>query len=111
MGCWAVRLLRLLCMSAGVASVVTVESAPQRPAFKTAAAAVAVDVVVRDRRGDPVAGLVQADFELYEDGKKQSITAFDAVDLASPITTVRQPSSPDRARSVNELGADGVPSE
>jgi VWFA-related protein len=98
-------------MSAGVASVVTVESAPQRPAFKTAAAAVAVDVVVRDRRGDPVAGLVQADFELYEDGKKQSITAFDAVDLASPITTVRQPSSPDRARSVNELGADGRPSE
>ena len=68
--------------------VVHVESAPQRPAFSTATAAVAVDVVVRDRRGNPVVGLGQADFELYEDGRKRSITTFDAVDLPSPPATV-----------------------
>jgi hypothetical protein len=58
----------LLCVAAGIAIVASVESAPQRPAFHTAAAAVAVDVVVRDRHGDPVVGLGQTDFELYEDG-------------------------------------------
>ena len=97
---------RLLCVSAGIAIVASVESAPQRPAFYTATAAVAVDVVVRDRRGGPVVGLGQADFELYEDGKKQAITTFDAVNLPSPLATVPQTSSPNRPRSGNELGPD-----
>jgi len=100
--CFRVANPWLICVSAGVAIVASVESAPQRPAFHTAAAAVAVDVVVRDRRGDPVVGLGQADFELYEDGTKQSITTFDAVDLPSPLATIRTAPSPDRPRSVDE---------
>lgn len=35
-----------------------------------------VDVIVTDRAGKPVAGLTQADFEVYEDGKLQPITNF-----------------------------------
>ena len=33
-----------------------------------------IDVVVRDRAGTPVTGLTKDDFELYEDGVKQTIT-------------------------------------
>ncbi|MEM7482881.1 MAG: VWA domain-containing protein [Acidobacteriota bacterium] len=35
-----------------------------------------VDVVVTDRRGNPVSGLTAEDFVLYEDGKEQEITNF-----------------------------------
>lgn len=35
-----------------------------------------VDVVVTDKDGNPVAGLKPADFEVYEEGKKQDITHF-----------------------------------
>jgi VWFA-related protein len=43
---------------------------------------VPVNVVGRD--GRPVAGLSAADFELYDDGKKQTISGFEAVDLSRP---------------------------
>ena len=33
-----------------------------------------VDVVVRDRHGNPVSGLTKDDFEVYEEGVKQTIT-------------------------------------
>ena len=38
-----------------------------------------VDVVVRDKRGDPVRDLTQADFELSEDGVPQKIGSFTPV--------------------------------
>jgi VWFA-related protein len=38
-----------------------------------------VDVVVTDRSGNPVRGLTAADFEIYENGKKQAITHFSEV--------------------------------
>ena len=41
--------------------------------------AVVVDVVVRDRRGQPVRDLVQSDFEVLEDGVPQKIGAFTPV--------------------------------
>jgi VWFA-related protein len=41
--------------------------------------AVLVDVVVRDKRGDPVRDLTQADFELSEDGVPQKIGSFTLV--------------------------------
>lgn len=37
---------------------------------------VSVDVVVRDKAGNPVPGLTAADFVLYEDRKQQTITNF-----------------------------------
>lgn len=42
-------------------------------AIQATATAVLVDVVVRDRRGQPVTDLVAADFEIYEDGVRQEI--------------------------------------
>ena len=41
--------------------------------------AVLVDVVVRDRRGQPVRDLTQADFEVLEDGVRQNVGSFSGV--------------------------------
>ena len=48
------------------------------------AEAVLVEVPVRvtDRNGNPIRGLEAKDFEVYDDGKKQSIVAMDTIDLA-----------------------------
>ncbi len=35
-----------------------------------------VDVHATDSKGNPISGLTKADFEIYEDGKKQAITNF-----------------------------------
>src|SRR5262249_52222488 len=35
-----------------------------------------IDVVVRDRAGNPVAGLTKDDFQLFDNGKPQTITNF-----------------------------------
>jgi VWFA-related protein len=52
--------------------------------FAASAAAVVLDVVVRDGKGRPVHGLTAADFEVYEDGAKQTIESLQ--DLGAPAT-------------------------
>src|SRR6266849_1898246 len=42
---------------------------------------VLVNVVARDKKGNPVRDLKQGDFTLYEDGKKQQISTFDFEDV------------------------------
>lgn len=41
-----------------------------------------VDVAVTDRRGEPVRGLTRHDFEIFEDGKPQTVSNFFAVENA-----------------------------
>jgi VWFA-related protein len=67
--------------------------------------AVLVDVVVRDRRGQPVRDLAQSDFEIVEDGVAQKIGSFTPFfenapappaappAPAGPPTTVREPAA------------------
>jgi VWFA-related protein len=50
--------------------------------------AIVVDVVVRDRRGNPVTNLTAADFELTEDGVRQEIGSFTPVLSAAPDAVV-----------------------
>src|SRR5438105_8964886 len=45
---------------------------------------VEVPVTVVDRDGNPVRGLSEANFQVFDDGKKQALTSFDAIDFASP---------------------------
>ena len=47
------------------------------PSFQTRASEVLVDAVVTDSKGEPVAGLQKKDFEILEDGKPQTISAFE----------------------------------
>jgi VWFA-related protein len=55
---------------------VTTPLAQQRPAFRTTRELVSIDVVVRDKNGNIVRGLTQADFELREDGQPQQLDTF-----------------------------------
>ena len=54
------------------------QPAPQRVAgtLKEGVTAVLVDVVVRDKRGQPVRDLTAADFEVFEDGQRQTVGSF-----------------------------------
>ncbi len=50
---------------------------PSLITFKASSRIVVVDVVVTDRKGKPVTGLGQKDFQVTEDGKAQNIAHFD----------------------------------
>jgi VWFA-related protein len=54
---------------------------PSTPVFRSAAEAIAVDVVVTDQAGGHVRGLTVDDFEILENGKPQPVTTFRAVDV------------------------------
>jgi VWFA-related protein len=60
---------------------------------------VEVDAVVADKKGDFVSGLQQGDFQVFEDGKPQSITNFSLVEIPieRPETPLfaKQPIEPD----------------
>jgi len=62
---------------------------PQRAAgtIKEGVTAVLVDVVVRDRRGQPVRDLTEADFEVFEDGVAQKIGSFTPIQGSSGTST------------------------
>ena len=56
----------------------SVQSSPTAmPSFQTKVSEVLVDAVVTDRKGEPVAGLQKKDFQILEDGKPQTISAFE----------------------------------
>jgi VWFA-related protein len=54
---------------------------PPRPTFPGQIEQVTVDVVVADKKGVPLKGLGQEDVEVFEDGVKQTVVSFEAVDL------------------------------
>jgi len=54
--------------------------AQQVPAFRAGVDLVSLGVTVTDRKGRLVTGLQPGDFEVYEDGRKQTITFFAAGD-------------------------------
>ncbi len=57
----------------------------QPPTFRTQVDLVAVDVRATDARGRLVGDLTKDDFELLEDGKPQTISTFERIDI--PIST------------------------
>lgn len=56
------------------------------PTIRVSTRMVLVDVVVRDKRGNPVSGLKPDDFVIEEDGKKQKIATFLAPSTGSTAT-------------------------
>jgi VWFA-related protein len=53
----------------------------QTPTFKAQVEYVEVDALVTDARGRPVSDLTKDDFQVFEDGKRQTITNFALVDI------------------------------
>ena len=94
------RSVSLALLLAALAECLVVASQLRQPTFTTSSAAVVVDVVARDQGQRPVIGLRAVDFELYEDGVRQTITAFDEVGGSDPTVGEEQRSAPgNRVRS------------
>jgi Ca-activated chloride channel family protein len=69
---WAALLL-VACLALAIAHP---DGAPQAPVFRTGVDLVTLGVTVTDRKGRLLTRLQAADFEVYEDGRKQTITYF-----------------------------------
>ena len=73
-----------------------------------------VPVTVTDRDGNPIRGLTAANFQLFDDGKPQTITAFDNIDFSSKAdVSALSPLNPHARRSfmlVFDLGYSDVKS-
>jgi len=54
------------------------------PRFPLATERVQVDVVVRDKKGAILRGLLAADFEVYEDGVRQDVESLDLLERTPP---------------------------
>ncbi len=70
-------------------SATQISSTPQGGfTLKANAELVLTNVVVRDAKtGEPIRGLKQSDFKIFENGKEQPIDSFDfeSVDMATPL--------------------------
>jgi len=78
----AMRLAIAIAALCAAAAVVGAQDAQQpTPTFRSEASYVQLPVRVLDARGEFVSGLTQSDFQLLEDGRPQTITAFSAVSI------------------------------
>ena len=85
--CWV---LSILMASSGIAQ----KEGVVRESASATVIEVPINVIGKD--GKPVRNLTAADFEIFDDGVKQTITGFEAVDLQQPVA----PSSPLPAAAV-----------
>lgn len=86
-----IRLTVLFAVIAESVSIAGQNQAPaqQTPTFKVAVDYVEVDAVITDRNGKFVRDLKKEDFQVLEDGKPQTISAFTIVDM--PVERARRP--------------------
>ena len=79
---------------------------PAKPSFPAQAEVVTVDVVVTDRKGEPVLDLRREDFAVSEDAVGQEVLAFDAVQRPAPapsaVAAAREATPVPRASSNQE---------
>jgi VWFA-related protein len=91
------------------AAVALVSGAQQpAPVFRSGAELIEVDAIVTDRDGNPVRDLTAADFEVFEDGRPQTIQTFRLVDLpyetASPGVKTASDVEPGVATNTGDEG-------
>ena len=100
----SVIVVTLFIATASVAAKTLRSQAPARAdqIYTSATTAILVDVVVRDRRGQPVTDLAAEDFELFEDGAAQHVDTFGRVSRGGGIgvgVTWRDPSNTTAVRT------------
>jgi VWFA-related protein len=86
---WAVCLLLALTPAGHAFQAPQQPPAPVRPSFRVSVNLVQVDAIVTDSKGNRVTDLRAEDFEVTEDGKRQTITNCEWIDL----TPTRSPRS------------------
>ena len=69
------------CLGAGQAPSGQAPAAPQTPTFRVAVDYVEVDVLATDAQGNYVRDLKKEDFQIFEDGKQQTLSNFVPVDI------------------------------
>lgn len=68
---------------------------PQRPpTFRSGINFVRVDVIVSDKDGNPILDLKPEDFQVFEDGARQTIEQFDVIKI-DPLDQLEGPSNPE----------------
>lgn len=85
-------------------------SSADRPKFGTSTAAVVVDVIVRDKKGNPVVDLTKDDFEVLENGTPQRVIDFERVlpgVATAPVAGSTTPAGPVAADLTNASNASG----
>ncbi len=89
---FALSVLPLLA-SAPAAEAAQPQAAPQPQSVQESAEVSLVEVPVRvlDRHGNPLRDLTEKDFEVFDDGKRQEIVAFDRIDLAQKAVETGAP--------------------
>jgi VWFA-related protein len=89
----------------GGGSAVQANQAPasdQKPVFASGTTKVILDVVVRDKKGRPVPDLRADEIEVYEEGVKQTVEAFERIEAATTTTPGAAPAArPDATRQLN----------
>src|SRR5882762_1065582 len=73
---WLVALTAGLCAQSAAPPAAQAPAASQRPTFRVQVDLVSSDVVVRDEKGNFVSDLTKDDFEIFEDGVRQSIASM-----------------------------------
>jgi VWFA-related protein len=63
------------------------------PTFKAKVRVVVLDVVVTEGKDQPVSGLRKKDFEVFEDGKPQTVSTFEE-HKGAPLTQIKLPPMP-----------------
>ena len=114
-----VFLVFLVFLIIALEAVIGAQTSPRAPqtqseSYSAGATAVLVDVVVRNKQDQPLHGLTARDFEIFEDGVRQSIGSFSVVERAGGIgirvgRRVSGPSSTDASTSSPETP--GTPSD
>ena len=86
------RFSRIVLLCAAGTSLAAQQPPAQRAveAEATNVTAIVVDVVVRDKQGNPIQGLTANDFQIFEDGVAQDLGSLTAVSKP-PVTPVTKP--------------------
>ena len=87
-------LFSLLAAAMLAAQTVAPSSGEPSATFKSQLPVVLVDVVATNSHGDPAAGLKNADFQLFENGKRQTIASFEEHKAVAPRPVKLPPMPP-----------------